>query len=140
MNAVSEVTKKVNGAAGKVPVFSLLKCTGKDYTTIIPSALSRPLITIIERKVVPDSMVYSYKWKGFKALDVAGFSPAHINYSKRFAEGLNHINGIENFWNQLKCHARRFRRIPSVQFGLYLKECEWRFNDSDSVISTKTMG
>ena len=41
------------------------------------------------------------------------------------------INGIENFWNQAKRHMRKFTGIPKVQFGLYLKECEWRFNNSD---------
>lgn len=41
---------------------------------------------------------------------------------------LNHINGIENFWNQGKRHMRKFNGIPRQDFGLFLKECEWRFN------------
>ena len=43
----------------------------------------------------------------------------------------NHINGIENFWNQAKRHMRKFNGVPKVHFGLFLKECEWRFNNSD---------
>ena len=39
------------------------------------------------------------------------------------------INGIENFWNQAKRHLRRFNGIPKAHFPLYLKECEWRFNN-----------
>jgi hypothetical protein len=27
---------------------------------------------------------------------------------------------------------RKFNGVPKDQFGLYLKECEWRFNNSDS--------
>ncbi|MBK2345311.1 transposase, partial [Francisella tularensis subsp. novicida] len=40
----------------------------------------------------------------------------------------NHINGIENFWNQAKRHLRKFNGIPREHFHLFLKECEWRFN------------
>jgi transposase-like protein len=43
----------------------------------------------------------------------------------------NHINGIENFWNQAKRHMRKFNGVPKQHFGLFLKECEWRFNNSD---------
>jgi transposase len=25
----------------------------------------------------------------------------------------------------------KFNGVPKAQFGLYLKECEWRFNNSD---------
>ena len=46
-----------------------------------------------------------------------------------FAVGANHINGIENFWNQAKRHMRKFNGVPKEHFGLFLKECEWRFNN-----------
>jgi len=112
--------RRGRGAAGKVPVFGLLKRGGKVYAKMIPDASSRTLMPIIERKVVPDSIVYSDSWKGYNALDVAGFSHARINHSKCFAEGRNHINGIENFWNQAKRHLRSFNGVPRAQFGLYL--------------------
>ncbi|EDU61089.1 hypothetical protein PROSTU_01070 [Providencia stuartii ATCC 25827] len=35
--------------------------------------------------------------------------------------GQNHINGIENFWNQAKRHMRKFNGIPKAHFELYLK-------------------
>jgi transposase-like protein len=40
----------------------------------------------------------------------------------------NHINGIENFWNQAKRHMRVFNGIKQDNFYWFLKECEWRFN------------
>ncbi len=123
--------RRGRGAAGKVPVFGLLKRGGRVYTKIIPDASSATLMPIIERKVVPDSIVYSDGWKGYNALDVSDFHHFRINHSERFADDRNHINGIENFWSQAKRHMRRFNGIPKAQFGLYLKECEWRFNNSD---------
>ena len=62
--------KRGRGAAGKIPVFGLLKRGGKVYTKIIPDASSATLMPIIERKVVPDSIVYSDGWKGYNVLDV----------------------------------------------------------------------
>ena len=119
------------GAAGKVPVFGLLKRKGKVYTKIIPDASSSTLMPIIQDKVVPDSIVYSDCWRGYNVLDVSDFKHYRINHSKLFADKKNHINGIENFWNQAKRHMRKFNGVPKEHFGLFLKECEWRFNTPD---------
>lgn len=120
--------KRGRGAGGKVPVFGLLKRGGRVYTKIIPDASGGTLIPIIESKVVPDSIVYSDCWKGYNTLDVSEFKHYRINHSKLFADKQNHINGIENFWNQAKRHMRKFNGIPRENFELFLKECEWRFN------------
>ena len=80
---------------------------------------------------MPDSIVYTDSWKGYSVLDVSAFKHFRINHSELFADKQNHINGIENFWNQAKRHMRKFNGVPKAQFGLYLKECEWRFNTSD---------
>lgn len=123
--------KRGRGAAGKTPVFGLLKRGGKVYTRVIPDAAGIMLVPIIERKVTPDSIVYSDSWRGYIALDVSSFKHFRINHSELFAEGRNHINGIENFWNQAKRHMRKFNGVPREHFALYLKECEWRFNTPD---------
>ena len=78
--------KRGRGAAGKVPVFGLLKRGGKVYTKVIPDASSSTLYPIIERKVVPDSIVYSDCWRGYNVLDVSDFRHFHINHSKLFAD------------------------------------------------------
>ena len=123
--------KRGRGAGGKNPVFGLLKRGGRVYTKIIPDASSATLYPIIERKVVPDSIVYSDCWRGYNVLDVSDFKHYRINHSVLFADKKNHINGIENFWNQAKRHMRKFNGVSKEHFGLFLKECEWRFNNSD---------
>lgn len=125
------------GAGGKVPVFGLLKRGGRVYTKIIPDASSATLIPIIKRKVIPDSIVYSDCWRAYNALDVSDFKHFRINHSELFADKKNHINGIENFWNQAKRHMRKFNGVPKEHFGLFLKECEWRFNNSDPRVQLK---
>ena len=122
--------KRGRGAAGKIPVFGLLKRGGRVYTKVIPDASSTTLMPIIEHKVVPDSIVYSDCWRGYNVLDVSDFKHYRINHTKLFADQKNHINGIENFWNQAKRHMRKFNGVPKENFGLFLKECKWRFNNT----------
>ncbi len=121
--------KRGRGASGKVPVFGLLKRGGKVYTKIIPDAKASTLMPIIQEKVIPDSIVYSDGWRGYNVLDVSEFKHYRINHSKLFADRHNHINGIENFWNQAKRQMRKFNGVPREHFPLFLKECEWRFNN-----------
>jgi transposase len=121
--------KRGRGAGGKIPVFGLLKRGGRVYTKIIPDASSATLMPIIEHKIIPDSIVYSDCWRGYNVLDVSEFKHCRINHSELFADKQNHINGIENFWNQAKRHMRKFNGVPKENFGLFLKECEWRFNN-----------
>jgi len=121
--------KRGRGAAGKIPVFGLLKRGGKVYAVVIANAKATTLLPILKEKIVPDSIVYSDSLPSYNALAVAGFRHLRINHSKLFAAGKNHINGIENFWNQAKRHLRKFNGVPKAHFPLFLKECEWRFNN-----------
>ncbi len=73
-------------------------------------------------------IVYTDSYRSYNALDVTDFHHHRINHSRLFASGNNHINGIENFWNQAKRVLRKYNGIPKESFPLFLKECEFRFN------------
>lgn len=84
---------------------------------------------IIRQKIALDSIVYTDSYRSYNALDVSEFHHLRINHSTHFAQGkTNHINGIENFWNQAKRVLRKYNGIPKNHFPLFLKECEFRFN------------
>ena len=87
---------------------------------------------IMTSKIVHDSIVYSDSWRGYNVLDASDFKHYRINHSEIFVDAKNHFNGIENFWTQAKRHLRKFNGVPKAQFGLFLMECEWRFNNSDT--------
>ncbi|WP_420485362.1 IS1595 family transposase [Glaesserella parasuis] len=108
--------KRGRGAVGKTAVFGLLKRDGKVYTVVVPNSIC-------------DTFTDFYR--SYDVLDVSEFNHFRINHSTHFAEKQNHINGIENFWNQAKRHLPKFNGIPKAHFELYLKECEWRFNHSN---------
>jgi len=120
--------KRGRGAAGKTPVFGLLKRGGHVFVLPVKDTKSGTLIPIIACKVQPDSVVYTDSFRAYDQLDITDFHHMRINHSNLFADRENHINGIENFWNQAKCHLRRYNGIPRQHFHLFIKECEWRFN------------
>jgi len=131
--------KRGRGAAGKVPVFGLLKRGGKVHVVVIPNARTSTLFPIIRDKVRPDSIVYTDSFGAYDVLDVSEFHHVRINHSELFAKDLNHINGIENFWNQAKRHLRSYNGIPQQHFHLFIKECEWRFNHRPIANLTKVL-
>ena len=120
--------KRGRGAAGKVVVFGILKRGGKVFTKVVNDTKAITLMPPITRKVAPDSVVYTDCYRSYNALDVSDFHHHRINHSALFATGKNHINGIENFWNQAKRVLRKYNGIPKESFPLFLKECEFRFN------------
>ena len=121
--------KRGRGAKDKIPVFGLLKRGGKVYVKMINNTKISTLMPIIRQKVQPDSIVYSDYYNSYDVLDVSEFKHFRINHSEKFAEEKNHINGIENFWNQSKRHLRKFNGIPKAHFHLFIKECQFRFNN-----------
>jgi transposase len=120
--------KRGRGATGKVAVFGILKRGGKVYTLVVSDTKTSTLMPIITEKIAPDSLVYTDSYRSYNALDVSDFYHQRVNHSKLFAVDKNHINGIENFWNQAKRVLRKYNGIPKENFPLFLKECEFRFN------------
>jgi transposase len=121
--------KHGRGAAGKVPVFGLLKRAGRVHAVMLADVKGATLMSIIREKVMPDSVVYTDSYYSYNVLDVSEFHHFRIDHTHNFiTDGHNHINGIENFWNQAKRHLARYNGIPKAHFYFFLKECEWRFN------------
>lgn len=131
--------KRGRGAGGKVPVFGLLKHNGYVHAVIIPNSSSQTLFPIIREKIRPHSIVYTESFRAYDVLDVSEVHHDRINHSELFADKHNHINGIENFWNQSKRHLRRYNGVPKEHFHLFLKECEWRFNHRPVANLNKTL-
>ena len=113
---------------GKIAVFGLLKQNGNVYTVVVPNAQSATLLPIIREKVKPNSIRIPFVvMMCLMSVNLAIFA----SITARILLKINHINGIENFWNQAKRHLRKFNDIPKEYFERYLKECEWRFNNSE---------
>ena len=117
------------GAAGKVPVFGLLKRQGMVYTRIVKDVSRETLRKIIRTQVVPESIIYSDGFRSYDGLILDGFKHYRIRHEETFARKYNHINGIENFWGFTKTKLKKYYGINRKYFYLYLKEMEFRFNN-----------
>ena len=117
------------GAAGKVPVFGLLKRDGKVYTRIVEDVSRKTLRQIIKTKVVPESVIYTDSFRSYDGLVLDGFKHYRINHQECFAMSKRqHINGIENFWGYAKTKLKSYYGVSREYFYCYLKEMEFRFN------------
>ena len=122
--------KRGRGAAGKTPVFGLLKREGKVYVQIVRNCTKRELMPIIQGKILEGSLINTDGWKAYDGLVVNGYDHYRVFHSHdEFARGKCHVNGIESFWSFAKRRMAKFNGLTDEKFYLHLKESEWRFNN-----------
>lgn len=121
--------KRGRGAAGKTPVFGLLKRNGKVFVTIVPSCSRDELMPIIQGKILEGSTIHTDGWKAYDGLILNGYDHYRVHHSaNEFARGKSHVNGIECFWSYAKRRMSKFNGLTDDKFILHLKESECRFN------------
>ena len=95
--------KRGRGASGKQPVFGMLKRDGMVYTQIVKNCSANELIPILSQySKLDSSTIYSDCRKAYDGLvDYGAKAHYRVKHSKNeFANGKNHINGIENFFSK----------------------------------------
>ena len=122
--------KRGRGAAGKTPVFGLLKREGKVYVEIVKNCTKEQLMPIIQGKILEGSTINTDGWKAYDGLILNGYTHHRVFHShNEFARGKNHVNGIESFWSFCKRRLAKFNGLTDDKFLLHLKESEFRFNN-----------
>ena len=121
--------KRGRGAAGKTPVFGLLKRNGKVFVTIVQNCSKESLMPIIQGKILEGSTIHTDGWKAYDGLILNGYDHYRVFHNQNeFARGKSHVNGIECFWSFAKRRLSKFNGFSNESFVLHLKECEFRFN------------
>jgi transposase-like protein len=118
----------------KQPVFSIYQRGGRVYTEIVPNCLGTTLQHIIEHIVSENAEVNSDGWRGYDGLVDVGYDNHYrVNHGDNewSDEHGHHINGIENFWSCTKRRMQKHNGVRKTYFELFLKECEWRYNEED---------
>ena len=124
--------KRGRGAAGKTPVFGLLKRNGKVFVTIVPNCSREELLPIIQGKILEGSTIHTDGWKAYDGLILNGYTHYRVfHHENEFARGKSHVNGIECFWSYAKRRFSKFNGLTDDKFILHLKESEARFNYRD---------
>ena len=121
--------KRGRGAAGKTPVFGLLKRNGKVFVTVVPNCSREELMPIIQGKILEGSTIHTDGWKAYDGLILNGYNHYRLFHNENeFARGKSHVNGIECFWSYAKRRLAKFNGLTDSKFVLHSKECECRFN------------
>ena len=124
--------KRGRGAAGKTPVFGLLKRNGKVFVTIVPNCSREELMPIIQGKIPEGSTIHTDGRKAYDGLILNGYSHYRVfHHENEFARGKSHVNGIECFWSYAKRRLSKFNGLTDDKFILHLKESEAGFNHRD---------
>ena len=122
--------KRGRGAAGKTPVFGLLKRDGKVYVEVVKNCTREQVLPIIQGKILEGSTINTDGWKAYDGLVLNGYTHHRVFHShSEFARGKCHVNGIESFWSYCKRRLAKFNGLTDEKFILHLKECEFRFNN-----------
>jgi len=121
--------KRGRGAAGKTPVFGLLKRDGRVFVSIVKNCSRDEIMPIIKGHILEGSTIHTDGWRAYDGLILNGYDHYRVHHSaNEFSRGKCHVNGIESFWSFAKRRLAKFNGIASHKFNLYLKECEFRFN------------
>lgn len=121
--------KRGRGAAGKTPVFGMLKRDGKVFVNVVKNCKKAELIPIIEGRVLEGSTIYSDGWRSYDGLILNGYDHYRVYHSNdEFVRGRAHVNGIESFWSFTKRRLAKFNGLTDENFNLHLKESEFRWN------------
>ena len=104
------------------------------FSQIVPDCSKTVLQGVIRGKVALESIIHSDGWLAYDGLVDLGYEKHHrvCHGANEFANGKNHINGIESFWAFAKHRLKKFHGWRKEAFYLHLKECEFRFNHRHS--------
>ena len=132
--------KRWRWAAGKTPVFGLLKRDGRVFVSIVENCSRAELMPIIQGKILEWSTIYTDGWKAYDSLVLNWYDHYRVYHSQNeFARWKNHVNWIESFWSFCKRRMNMFNGIAPERFNLHLKECEFRYNYRNYELAKKVV-
>jgi len=130
--------KRGRGAAGKTPVFGLLKRDGNVYVEIVENCSRAQLMPIIQGKILEGSTIHTDGWKAYDGLVLNGYDHYRVYHSHdEFVRGKAYVNGIESFWSFTKRRLAKFNGLTDDKFLLHLKESEFRWNNKKANLYDK---
>ncbi len=84
--------KRGRGAAGKTPVFGVLKREGKVFVSIVPRcSREKELLPIIQEKILEGSIIHTDGWKAYDGLILNGYTHYRGFHHENELRGGNHM-------------------------------------------------
>ena len=107
-------------------VFGILDTSTKPgigYMELVPNRSAEVLLPIIQKVVLPGSIIHSDQWKSYRTLQGMGFEHRTVNHSINFVgpDGVN-TQGIESYWNKHKSTIKKMHGCVKKFLPDYLQE------------------
>lgn len=117
----------------KVPVAGVVQRGGKVAALVTQDAKKRSLMPIVEKKVLPETMVYTDELKSYDDLDKKGYKHERIPHAEQvYVVGNVHTNTIEGFWSLLKRGIGGvYHSVSAKHLQDYVNEYAFRYNHRD---------
>lgn len=115
----------------KTVVMGMLERDGEVLTTIVPDNRKATLLPKITEYVEPGSIIHTDELQSYKRLNTLGFEHHTVSHGRGDYVGPTggHVQGIENFWGQLKRSINgTYIHVSAKHLWKYAKEAEYRFN------------
>ena len=111
-------------------VFAMVEREGRVHARLVPDRSGPTLGAIAKTRVLPDAVIYTDDFRGYRRFgrDFAGHR--RINHSARiYVSGEIHTNTIEGFFGNLKAGIKgNYRAVSTKWLQGYVNEYVWRYN------------
>ncbi len=96
-------TGRPGKGSNKTPVFGMVERGGRVHAVTVPNVTAGTLLGHVEKRVLPESMVYTDYYPSYKGLAARGYRHQRIKHSEGvYVSGDVHTNAIEGFWALVK--------------------------------------
>jgi transposase-like protein len=125
----------LQGHTGKTAVMGFYERGGQVRLTVIDSTKKAYMHRQVRRHVKPEADIMTDAHGSYRGLD-AHYVHKVVDHAEKYAEGLVHTNGLENFWSLLKRGlSGTYVSVRPFHLFRYLDEQAYRYNyrkDSDA--------
>jgi transposase len=117
----------------KVPVAGVVQRGGKVAALVTKDTKKQTLMPIVQKKVLPESMVYTDEYAVYTSLQHHGYKHKRVHHKEEvYVAGDVHTNTIEGFWSLLKRGIGGvYHSVSARHLQDYVNEYAFRYNHRD---------
>ncbi|KAH7819264.1 putative Uncharacterized transposase-like protein [Monocercomonoides exilis] len=98
---------------------------GSRFMTIVPNRKRNTFIPIIQKYILPKTMIISDKWRAYSCLETIGYGYQTVCHRKEYVNKETHActNTIDGLWSHLRASFPRFatrKKYISDHIAMYL--------------------
>lgn len=129
------------GHGGKVGVMGFKQRDGQVAFAVLERGTRKAeLQREVRKRVKPDATIITDELKSYSGLDTH-YQHLVINHAEKYADGMIHTNGLENFWSLLKRSlGGTYVSVRPFHLFRYLDEQAFRYNGRDGEDKDRLVG